>query len=142
MTTELATIQKAIVMKTGLVLWVAEERANYLEDILASQDGHKFVKIDDETINTAQIEGIYKREKYEELVKIKRGMWQCSYLQWHNRTADCECRIDVNRKREMVVRGMRRMATEGEITDPMQRESVQRYIDEDTVWLKQRGIMV
>lgn len=142
MTTELTTAQKVIVMKSGMAIWVAEDRATRLEDILAGSEGHRFVKLDDKTINSAEIEGIYTPAKYDDLAKIKQGMWQCQFLQWHGRRAECDCKQDILVRRNRAERAIRRLKEDTFFTDPEQKASVERYLEEDRQWLEKRGVML
>lgn len=98
MTYEIVKEQKVILMKNGLPLFVEADRVKALEDILASGSGHRFVKIDDKTINSAEIAGIYTVDAYEELQRVKQGDWKCRWGKWHMKKETCECARAVKQK--------------------------------------------
>ncbi len=141
MTKELTTPQKIIVMKSGLPLFVSIDRAENLEQILAGGSGHRFVKIDEKTINSAEIEGIYSAEQYDELQKVKQGQWVCRFKVWHNRREECECKRTVDQKLGFVRRAAARIAA-GEITDKFELEAIERNVEIDKKWLAERGVQI
>jgi hypothetical protein len=98
MTNAVAKPQKVIIMKNGLSLFVEADRVKALEEILASGSGHRFIRIDDKTINSAEIAGIYSIDQYDELQRVKRGEWKCPYSRWHMRKETCECRAEIARR--------------------------------------------
>lgn len=97
--------QNPVVMKSGLIHWVSIETANRIQEALGLQNGHSFIKITELgiTINSAQIEGVYTFDQYEDLVKAKQGMWQCEYRKWHGKKEECQCRADLWRKHREAV---------------------------------------
>lgn len=88
------TEERAIVMKSGVIMWVSKETGERIDDHLEKQSGHTFVRIRElgQTINTAQVEGVYTQETYADYVKVKKGMWQCEFREWHDRKDICKCR--------------------------------------------------
>lgn len=89
--------KKPIVMKSGLVHWVSDPTAERLQQQLQTQKAHTFVRLQELsiTINTAEVEGVYTMEEYENISKVKQGMWQCEYNVWHNKgKRECECRSE------------------------------------------------
>lgn len=98
--TALAKAQKAILMKSGLVQWVDLETGARVENHLATQQGHSFIRLKeyDLTINTAEIEGVYTPEQYADIQKAKNGYWQCEYKRWHFKREKCECAIEIRRE--------------------------------------------
>lgn len=102
--TALANAQKAIVMKSGLVQWVDLDTAARVENHLASQQGHSFIRLKeyDVTINSAEIDGVYTPEQYADIQKAKNGYWQCELKGWHAKREKCECREEAARKRRQA----------------------------------------
>lgn len=100
MSTEITKKQKVIVLKKGMTFWVDDKRAESLETLLGGVTGHHFVKLDNETINTAEIEGIYTPEQYEQAAKIKQGMWQCPFRKWHERKGECYCQKEMRKDQD------------------------------------------
>jgi len=112
-----------IMMKTGLIHWVAKEVHDKAQDILANQSGHQFIKIKelDITINTANIEGVYNDQQFEEYKMIKQGMWQCEYKEWHTKgKRTCYC------KEESLKKMRQAMRSEEMETSPLTHEEQER----------------
>lgn len=95
--------ERPIVMKGGLVHWVLPATWEKISELLATQTAHRFMRISELniTINTAEIEGAYTMEQYQDLCKVKQGMWQCEYRNWHNKgKRECECAREWRQKQE------------------------------------------
>lgn len=82
----------AIVMRNGIEIWAEEEKIRNLQRILTIGKESKFIEIDGETINTADIIGIFLPKTMEELVRRKNGQWKCSWGNWHEKgERNCGC---------------------------------------------------
>jgi hypothetical protein len=106
MTTALDTPRNElpIVMKGGLVHWVKEETWRKISQILETQTAHGFIRIRelDVTLNSADIEGAYTLAQYGDIEKVKQGMWQCAYRNWHNKgKRECDCAAEAEKKRRL-----------------------------------------
>lgn len=90
--------KRPLVMKSGLIHWLSEETAAKLENSLAAQEAHGFIKITELgiTINSADIgDGILTMVQYQALLKKKQGEWQCEEGTWHTKSQrECTCRAD------------------------------------------------
>lgn len=93
---EIAKIQKCLVVKGGLQIWLDEERADRVEQALQTHSGAGFLPIDGRLININEVSGIYTPADLEEMTRRKNGEWQCKKGKWHERNEKCEC----NRVRE------------------------------------------
>jgi len=100
MTTEIAKKQKCLRLRSGIEIWLDEEKWIRLEEVLSSLAVKKFIDIEGRIINTADIEGIYKPEDLEELNRRKNGQWKCDYNIWHHRNETCECAQKAWRKKQ------------------------------------------
>ena len=106
MTNEIAHYEEKwiILMKSGLVHWVSKETGSKASEHLANQSGHSFIRIkelNNITINSAEVEGVYDHAKYTELCRVKSGEWQCSYGNWHMKKGECQCKKEwVKKQRE------------------------------------------
>ena len=140
MSQELTTTEKVIVMKGGLAIFLSAERAKVAEDILASGTGHRFLQIDDRTINSAEIEGIYGAEQYAELQRVKNGEYKCRYGKWHQKREVCECKRRYSDMMERYERLKPRIEA-GVFDDDLQKESITRYYNEAVEWLRERGLI-
>lgn len=127
-------------MKNGLPIWTTEIRVNALESILAAGAGHKFVKIDDRTINSAEIQGIYTPAQYEEIANLKQGMWQCAEKKWHKRKEECECKKNA----WQILNEKRKQREQDEANRPMTEEERARaraHMDKLGKELRSMGIL-
>lgn len=95
--------KRPLVMKSGLVHWITDATAERIQQELETQTAHRFMKIRElnVTINTAEVEGMYTMEQYEDFGKVKQGMWKCEYGKWHNKgKRECECKSEVFKRNE------------------------------------------
>lgn len=139
--TELDTIKKVVVLRHGLCMWVTEEQATKLEEALAAATKHMFVRINGTTVSSMEIEGIYSREKYDDLCKVKQGMYQCQYGNWHNKgKRECECSKEHYRKLGDARRA-REKAEEDREPTPEERERARVFIKSIGEDLKKIGVL-
>ena len=85
MTNELSKRLVCILMRSRVEIWKEEDRINKI-----NLEGVKFINIDGEIINTADISGIFKASTMEEQTRRKNGEWKCQQNYWHNRGEKCE----------------------------------------------------
>lgn len=88
---ELAKNLYCIQMRTGVEIWVEKDRAEKLQNILQSISGTKFILFEEETINTADIVGIFKATTMQDVTRRKNGQWKCQNNTWHEKTEKCTC---------------------------------------------------
>jgi len=149
MTTELQTKvqdKKPVMMKGGLVHWVKEETWDRIGEILANQKGHQFMKISELgiTINTAEIDGVYTIKQYQDMCRIKEGMWQCEYGTWHNKgKRECQCREEAQKKRKQIEDEKRREAENRPLTQQeleRRKETLKKVSEEGALKQAQKGM--
>src|SRR3990167_560017 len=140
MNTEIAKSQKVIVMKSGLPLFVDAERAKNAEQILASGTGHRFLGIDEQTINSAEIEGIYSPEQYEEIQRIKKGDYKCKFQRWHAKREECSCGKEASERLQRYQR-MKKRVEANDFTDEFQADAIKKYVEDDEAWLRERHLV-
>ena len=83
--------KKCLLLKNGLRFWINEERVNEVKDII---NKFEFIDIEGNFISKSMISGFYNKEEISNLNKIRRGLWQCEYGNWHKN----ECRCEEERK--------------------------------------------
>lgn len=93
MTNELATKQRCVLMRSGVQLWIEEEKAIALSVDIQQGAVKGFVLIDGETINTNDIVGIHTPQVIYELNKSKSGQWKCEHGNWIPRGRKCQCSV-------------------------------------------------
>lgn len=118
---------KAIVMRSGVVIWIEADRAEKLEQIITSQQGHRFFEIDGQIINTADITGVHSAQAMEELTRRKNGEWQCQYRTWHQKKDICECLKEMRRKQREEDQKQQREEDMRQLTAEEQKESAERF---------------
>lgn len=85
----------AIVMRGGLEIWIEEEKIQNLKRALMSGKESKFIELNDEVINSADIVGIFTPQTMENKIRQKNGQWKCSEGVWHDKYEKCECNIEI-----------------------------------------------
>ncbi len=137
---EITKQQKIILMKSGLSIWVEVDRVKTLEDILASGTGHRFIKIDDKTLNSAEIEGIYMPSQYDELQRLKEGQRKCVYGNWHQRKEECSCLADIRRKEKMK-KQLEKEADMAKLKSPEEIKSTKKILEAMRKDMEKKGIL-
>ena len=91
MTTELSKNLVCVVMRNGIELWIEGDRAARLQAVLQAITGSKFVEFEGQTINTADVLGVFTAPTMVDYRRRKNGEWQCHRAIWHQRGQKCEC---------------------------------------------------
>lgn len=121
-----------VAMKGGLIHWVTEATAERVKEALSTQTAHRFMKLTELgiVINSSEVEGVYTMAEYENLCKVRQGMWQCSYKGWHNKgKVECQCAKDFARRREEK-RREREQAEENKPLTPEQKANMLKRMKE------------
>ena len=97
---------KCVVMRNGVEIWKEEDRLANLTTMLTGSQKVGFIKVDNETINSVDIVGIFSPETMDEMTRRKNGQWKCNANVWHNKGEKCECvrntMSDDERKRQQA----------------------------------------
>ena len=91
MTNEITNLQLCIVMRSGHEVWVDNNKSGQLKNILLNITGSKFIELGDEMFNTADVVGIFNPKTMGDLIRRRKGEWQCKYGEWHGLKEICEC---------------------------------------------------
>ena len=89
-------------MRSGVEIWVEYEKAEKLQQVLSTIKSSTFVHFNDETINSADIVGIFKAGTMADYTKRRNGSYQCKFREWHEKGQKCEC--DQVKDREMAIK--------------------------------------
>lgn len=122
--------ERPIVMKGGLVHWVLPVTWEKISELLATQTAHRFIRISELniTINTAEVEGTYTMEQYQDLCKVKQGMWQCEYRNWHNKgKRECECAREWRQKQAEEERKKKEAEDNRPLTDEERKANAEAF---------------
>lgn len=132
--------RKAIVLRNGIVKWVAPERADSLAEALASENPPKFVMIDETTVAIHEIQSVLTRSAYDDLTKVKQGMYQCSYRTWHAKREECSCAREASDRREAHMKRIRDTEQQRPIT-PEQRAGIAEMVARTRQELLAKGVI-
>ena len=75
-----------ICMRNGVEIWKEADRLKGIDF-----EGVKFLEIDGEMLNTADIVGVFKAQNVEDMRRRKNGEWKCDWDRWHQRGGRCGC---------------------------------------------------
>jgi hypothetical protein len=97
MNNELSKSLMCVQMRSGVEIWLEEDKASNLQNALQSITTSKFVMLPDgrQTINTADIVGVFLASTMEETTRRKLGEWKCASGNWHQKKGECSCRDSV-----------------------------------------------
>lgn len=88
----LSGMQK-VVLRNGTELPLTSEQGTRLQSLLCDvMTSHKFIGVGENTINTADIVGVFQADELEEFSRKKNGQWQCKYDTWHDKGEECGCK--------------------------------------------------
>lgn len=94
--TEISKNLKCILMRQGTEIWLEDEFVQNVEKVLLNTGGSKFLKIENQIINTADIVGIFDAGAMEEVTRRKNGQWKDAKGNWHDKgTRVCSCGNEV-----------------------------------------------
>lgn len=78
-----------IKMRSGVEIWVEKAKAQKLIDLMGTAET-RFVDIDGEIINSANVEGVFGAKTMEDNWHRKNGYWKCKQGNyWHKRNEEC-----------------------------------------------------
>jgi len=80
---EISKNLRCVLLRSGIEIWAEEEKIKNLETILKGLTESKFIGIEGQTINTADISGIFSAELMAEKTRRKNGEWQDEKGVWH-----------------------------------------------------------
>jgi len=93
--------QMCLVMRNGIEILIDEDKTENFKKILLNTKEHKFIGIDENIINTADLSGLFSPLVMEEKIRRKRGEFKCAWGKWHVTEDDCNCRAEELRKKYM-----------------------------------------
>lgn len=90
---DIAKLQKCLLIRAGIEIWLDEEKWNKLEILLSADKNKlpKFVNLEGRFVNVADIVGIFKPSDLEEKTRRLNGQWRCKYGEYHDRGDICNC---------------------------------------------------
>lgn len=84
MKNEISKDLMCILMRNGIEIWLESDLIKSVENVLLSSKDSKFLTIEDQIINTADITGVFNAKTMEDLTRRKNGQWK-DEQGWHDR---------------------------------------------------------
>jgi hypothetical protein len=91
--TELTDRVYCVLLRSGVEIWVNDERGKNVKGVLSNGGDVKFLEINDEFVSVSAIEGIFTAESMKTKERTKRGDWQCGFGYWHIKGQECAHRM-------------------------------------------------
>ena len=89
---EITTKTKCILLRNGIEIWIDNDQAEKISQLISVAKENKLIDIEGETISVNSIDGIFSADKIYEQRKRKAGQWQCEHCKrWHTRFEECGC---------------------------------------------------
>ncbi len=88
--------------RSGIEFWMEKENARLFQDILKGLTQSTFLEIEGESVNTADLEGVFSAGRIEILTRHKNGQWKCKFGIWHERSERCDC-VEVTPERRFFL---------------------------------------
>lgn len=84
-------IRRCVLIRSGLEIWIEEDRAEKLILALKQPDAPRFININGQLVNTYEVLGVFTPDAMEERTRRKNGEWLCKKGRWHEKHQKCEC---------------------------------------------------
>ena len=108
MSTELSKSLVCIQMRSGVEVWIESQRADNVQATLQAITQSKFIKLDNQTLNTADIVGVFQASTMEAATRRKNGQTQCKEGAWHDKNEKCDCLPEKTKRRhEQIAQAIR-----------------------------------
>lgn len=91
MINELVVPQMCIVMRNGIEIWANADKVQEFQNDIENSDRHFFARFNGESVNTADIVGVFTPQTLEDHNRRKNGQWKCLSGKWHERGVKCDC---------------------------------------------------
>lgn len=88
---EIAKVSVCIQLRSGVEIWVEEERGVKFMALLSSANAPQFVEYEGRLINKADVVGVFKPSDMEASVRRRNGEWTCQLGSWHSKGEKCQC---------------------------------------------------
>lgn len=80
-----------IQMRSGVEIWVEAAKAEPFQKDLEATTQHFFARFAGQTVNTADVVGVFAAATMDEYTRRKNGQWKCDKGNWHDRGVKCDC---------------------------------------------------
>jgi len=86
---ELSKQLMCVSLRNGVELWLENDRVDTLKKILIADKGSKFIMLDNEVINTADIVGIFEAKTMEDVIRRRNGQININGKWYERGTRTC-----------------------------------------------------
>lgn len=83
---------KCVQTYDGMQIWITDDKATKLQSVLQMGNPPKMVTLGDNKIALNNISGIYDELDMREKDFLKKGMFKCLYMRWHDFKDNCNCK--------------------------------------------------
>lgn len=94
-------------MRNGVEIWVEAIDARKLQDILSNIKQSTFLHFGTETINSADVVGVFSAGTMADNTQRKNGRWKCDQGNWHDRNEKCDCAgrdvVELNKRKAEAI---------------------------------------
>ncbi len=97
MTIEISKKQMCVLMRSGVEIYIDDEKAKKLQQLLKNLSTHIFIDFENRSFNTADITGVFTPQDLEDLKRRKNGQYKCQWGVWHDRQEICNCKAEKER---------------------------------------------
>jgi hypothetical protein len=122
MANELSKALMCIQMRSGVEIWVEQEKVGDFQKDLEQTTQHFFARFAGQTVNTADVVGVFSASTMDEYTRRKNGQWKCDKGNWHDRGVKCDCpsraEKDYQQKRAEAIAKCKKGCKEGWIEKP------------------------
>ena len=80
-----------IQMRSGVEIWAEAEKVLPFQEDLEKTKQHFFGRFNGETVNSADVVGVFKADTMQEYTRRKNGQWKCNGGSWHDKGEKCQC---------------------------------------------------
>ena len=88
---ELTKKLMCVSMRNGVEIWIENEKTVGIKKALSVITQHRFLSVDDQILNTADIVGVFSSETMGDVTRRKNGHWKCNMQKWHEKGSNCSC---------------------------------------------------
>lgn len=88
---ELAKKTKCVQIRTGVEIWMEDEKAEALMALFSQPNPPQFIRYEGRMINKADLCGVFLPEDMQSSTRRKNGEWTCKQGSWHAKGEKCEC---------------------------------------------------
>lgn len=83
--------QMCILIRGGIEIWIEKDEAEVLMKAIEENKVQRFIRINNQFINVADIQGIFPYESIKEREEKSNETWVCRNQVTHNKREYCHC---------------------------------------------------